>query len=89
MNAFFKDIRIGDFVASEHGLIPVSFDYSWDEESDIAMESESDEEYTGRNTVPLDYGSTHQSKPEFSVTFIKRTCGINEKSFFENAPTRA
>lgn len=89
MNAFFKDIRIGDFVASEHGLIPVSFDYSWDEESDIAMESESDEEYTGRNTVPLDYGSTHQSKPEFSVTFIKRTCGINEKSFFENHEIRS
>ncbi len=89
MNAFFKDIRIGDFVASEYGLIPASFDYSWDEESDIAMESESDEEYTGRNTIPLDYGSTHQSKPEFSVTFIKKACGVNEKNAFENHEVRS
>lgn len=89
MNAFFKDMQIGDFVASEHGLTPAFFDYFGDEESDIAMESDSDEEYTGRNTIPLDYGSIHRGKPSFCVTFIKKACGINEKSVFETHEIRS
>lgn len=86
MNAFFKDIHFGNFVASEYGLIPVSFDTNFDEELDLAMGSESDEEYIGRHTIPLDYGSNHQGKLEFTITFMKNTCGHNmdlEFSTFE------
>lgn len=86
MNAFFKDIQFGNFIASEYGLIPVSFDTNFDEELDLAMGSESDEEYIGRHTIPLDYGSNHQGKLEFTITFMKNTCGHNvdlEFSSFE------
>lgn len=75
MNAFFKDIQFGNFMASEYGLIPVSFDTNFNEELDLAMGSESDEEYIGRHTIPLDYGSNHQGKLEFTITFMKNTCG--------------
>lgn len=77
MNAFFRDIQFGNFVSSEYGLVPVSFDTNFDEEIDLAMGSESDEEYIGRNTIPLDYGSSHHGKLEFTVSFIKNTCNHN------------
>lgn len=77
MNAFFKDIQFGNFISSEYGLIPISFDTNFDEEFDLALGSESDEEYIGRNTIPLDYGSNHQGKLEFTITFIKNTCSQN------------
>lgn len=89
MDAFFKDVRIGKFTASEYGLIPASFDYSGDVESNLAMESESEEEYIGKSTIPLDYGSIHQGKPEFSITFIKKTCGADDNAAFEHHEIRA
>lgn len=84
MNIFFTDIKFGNFVASEHNLFPISFDTSvGNEEIDLAMGSETKEEYLGNKTVPLDYGSDHHGKLEFTITFSKNNCNTatDEREF--------
>lgn len=89
MDAFFKDVKIGNFVASEYNLIPVSFEYSGEDDNDFQMGSETDEEYIGRNTIPLDYGSNHHGKLEFSITFMKNICNLNGDKSFNNHEIRS
>lgn len=81
MEAFFKDIRYGNFVASEHELYPVSFDSNNIDKSSFAMGGESQEEYIGKNTIPVDYGTKYQHKLEFSITFIPNPCRKNKLEF--------
>ena len=89
MNVFFEDIKIDNFVASEYGLFPISFDYNGDEDDDLAMGSETNEEYIGDSTIPLDYGSTHHGKLEFIITFGKKRCGSNEDMDISNFEMRS
>lgn len=80
MDAFFKDVKFGNFIATEHNLVAVSFDDSSSDEDDFGMESDTEEEYLGRNTIPLDYGSTHQGKQSFEITFMKDPCKISDQN---------
>lgn len=81
MDAFFKDIRYGNFVASEHELYPVTFDTNNMDISSFGMGGESQEEYIGRKTIPIDYGTKYQHKLEFSITFIPNPCRKNKVEF--------
>lgn len=89
MDAFFKDVQIGNFVASEYNLMPVAFEYNGEDDNDFQMGSETDEEYIGRNTIPLDYGSNHYGKLEFSITFVKNVCNPNATKAFTNFEIRS
>ena len=81
MDAFFKDIRFGNFVASEHELYPVTFESSGTNTSSFGMGGESQEEYIGTNTIPNDYGTKYQNKLEFSITFMPNPCRVNKVEF--------
>lgn len=81
MDAFFKDIKYGNFVASEHELYPVTFDSYSNDTSSFGMGGESQEEYIGRKTIPVDYGTAYQHKLEFSITFIPNPCRKNKLEF--------
>lgn len=75
MEAFFTDFQYGDFVASAYGLLPTTISTSrGDEDAEIGMGGQTDEEYVGRRTIPLDYGTTYQDKLEFSIGVIKNPC---------------
>ncbi len=89
MDAFFKDVQIGNFVASEYNLMPIAFDYNGLDDNDFSMGSETDEEYIGRNTIPLDYGSNHHGKLEFYITFAKNMCSQNTEKTFNNFEIRS
>lgn len=70
MDAFFKDFKMGNFIASENNLMVASVDYSGSETEDFGIGSELNEEYIGNKTIPLDYGSNHHGKLKFSITMV-------------------
>lgn len=83
MKAYFTDVKIGDFIASENGLsMEVDFNASPDEDIDLSMSSDTIEEYIGRETIPLDYGSNHHGKLTFEITFSKMECHDNDTIVF-------
>lgn len=74
MDAIIKDMKYGNFVASEHNLVIASFNSSTLDTEDLGMGASSEEEYIGKNSIPLDFGSKYQGKQSFSISFIKNTC---------------
>lgn len=70
-NLFGDDIVIGDFKASDYGLVLASFDYNGTEENNLALSYEVIEAYIGRNPVPAYLGSRYQEKLKPTITLIK------------------
>lgn len=81
MDAIIKDMKYGNFLASEYGLVIGSFNSSLLETEDLGMGATSEEEYVGKKTIPLDFGSKYQGKQSFSVTLIKNPCSANEPKY--------
>lgn len=74
MDIYGKDIIIGDFRASDFGLILSSFDYDEKAEDEMGNDISIAEQFVGRNPVPvyLDYSYTNKLKP--TITVIKYNC---------------
>jgi len=71
MEVFGQDMKIGDFVLSEHGFMLGSFNYSGDSEDDLGLNHETEEVYTDYHAVPLFISAQYSKKLEFEITIIK------------------
>lgn len=69
-----NDILIGDFRASDNGLIITSFSSGSYKENELGMNISTIEEYIGNNPVPKYLGHKYDSKLTPQVTFIKNPC---------------
>lgn len=90
MNLFGKDVIIGNFKFSDHGLMLASFDNP-DEEEELGMDYETTEEFIGNNPVPVYLGSKYSNKLTFTMSIIKDICHVNyngEEQYFSEHDCR-
>ena len=82
MEIFGKDMKIGNFILSEHGLMLASFKYKGESEDDLGLEHTIQEVYTGNSPIPLYIGSKYSKKLGFEITIVKK-CDDSSFSEFE------
>lgn len=75
MEIFGSDVIIGDFRASDFGLVLGAVDYDGSSEDEMGNDITIAEQFIGRNPVPvyLDYSYTEKLKP--TITLVRTNCG--------------
>lgn len=71
MEVFGKDWLLGNFRASDYGLILASFDYGGESEDEIGFKTSTIEEFIGSNPVPLYLGDKYSEKLRPQITLCK------------------
>ena len=74
MEIFGSDIIIGNFRASDFGLMLGSIDYEEKSENEMGNDISITEQFIGRNPVPVYLDYTYTSKLKPTVTLIKNNC---------------
>ena len=72
MEVFGNDMKIGNFILSEHGLMLASFNYDGESNDSLGLDHDTQEVYTGSSPIPLFIGATYSKKLEFEITLIKK-----------------
>lgn len=75
---------MGNFRASDHGLIVGTFSYSGESEDDIGMNITTIEEFLGHSPVPVYLGQKYTDKLKLQITLVKNPCIYNNMHFYEH-----
>lgn len=78
----------GEFRASDHGLIPISFSYGGMSEDGIGMMVTTSEEFIGHSPIPIYLGDKFSEKLKFKVTFGKNPCTFHDDVYFTERDCR-
>lgn len=71
IEVFYNDFILGDFRASNFGLILGTFSYSGNSEDEIGMNISTIEEFIGHNPVPVYLGHKYGDKLKLQITLVK------------------
>ena len=74
MEIFSKDFILGNFRASDYGLMLGSFSYSGESEDELGIVPTIIEEFVGNNPMPIYLGQKYENKLELSITIVKNPC---------------
>lgn len=77
---FGNDIVIGDWKASDYGVILAAFEYEGSSEHDLALNHSTIEEYVGQNPVPIYLGAQYSEKLKPTITLVKDPSNQNDNS---------
>lgn len=74
MEIFSRDFILGNFRASDYGLVLGSFSYNGESEDEINITPSVIEEFVGHNPVPIYLGQKYEKKLELTMTVVKNPC---------------
>ena len=83
MNVNAKDIIIGDFKLSNHGLCIGYFYYKNVSEDGLGVNLNVLEEFIGSNPTPVYLGQKYQNKLSFNMSLVKNPCVYDDPYFTE------
>lgn len=78
-----KDMIIGDFKLSDHGLCIGYFSYKGISEDELGMNLNVLEEFIGSNPTPVYLGQKYQNKLSFNMSIVKNPCVYDDLYFTE------
>lgn len=78
-----KDVSIGDFCASENGLMIGYFGYDGEEEEDTNYSVSTIEEFIGDSPVPIYLGQKYDEKLSLELSLVKNPCIFSDPYFTE------
>lgn len=84
-----KDLIIGNFRASDYGLIIASFSYNEQFVDEIGMNISTIEEFIGNNPVPTYIGQNYTDKLHLQITLIKNPYPFYNKLYFDEKDCRS
>ena len=82
MDVFGKDAVIGDFRLSDHGLYLSTFNP--ENTNDLGMTHNTEEQFVGKNPVPVYLGSVYGAKLSMQMTVIQDECKTHKIYFTQN-----
>lgn len=82
IEVFYNDFILGNFRASDFGLILGSFSYNGNSEDEIGMNISTIEEFIGHNPVPIYLGQKYEDKLKPKITLVKNPT-LRDKYFHE------
>lgn len=82
MEIFGNDWILGDFKASNFGLMLLSFSYSGESEDELGFRMSTMEEYIGNNPVPVYLGDKYEDKLRPKVTLCKNMHFFPQKDYY-------
>lgn len=77
------DIKLGDFCASENGLIIGYFDYDGTEDEDTGYTVNTEEEFLGDSPIPVYLGQKYDEKLSLELSLVKNPCVFPDPYFTE------
>lgn len=77
-----NDLILGDFSASDYGLIIGSFTYSGESQDTIGMDISTIEEYVGYNPIPTYLGQKYTNKLALQITLVKNFYTYSYKNIY-------
>ena len=83
MDIYANDVVIGDFRASNYGLMVGSMNYSKESEDDSGITVSTIEEFIGENPVPVYISQKYDKKLQPAVTLVKNPCTYTDPYFTE------
>jgi hypothetical protein len=90
MEIFSKDFILGNFRASDYGLLGnCSFSYNGESEDELGIAPTTIEEFIGQNPVPIYLGQKYESKLTPTLTVIKNPCVYNDNMKFSEKELRS
>ena len=89
MEIYGNDWMLGDFQASDYGLLAASFSSGGSSDDDIGMSISIREEFIGHNPVPVYIGQEYTDKLKPQVTLVKNPCVFHENVYFTENDCRA
>lgn len=84
-----NDILIGDFRASDYGLIVAAFSYVGDSEDEMGINISTIEEFIGHNPVPVYLGQKYTDKLKLQISLAKNPCVFHEDMYFYEKDCRS
>lgn len=88
MEVFGKDLILGEFRLSDHGMMLASFDFDGESEDETGITIETVEEFIGDNPIPKYLGDKYSNKIKPKVTFIKDPCTYGASTYFSEKECR-
>ena len=82
MEIFGNDWILGDFKASNFGLMLLSFNYSGESEDELGFKLSTMEEYIGNNPVPIYLGDKYEDKLRPKITLCKNMHLFPQKDLY-------
>ena len=88
MEVFGKDLILGQFRLSDHGMMLASFDSSGESEDDTGISISTIEEFIGGNPTPKYLGDKYTDKIKPKITFVKDPCTHGVNMYFSEKECR-
>ena len=88
MELFSEDFMLGNFRASDYGLIVGSFSYNGESEDDIYIAPTVIEEFIGHNPIPIYLGQKYENKLSLTLTVIKNPSIYFNDTYFSERELR-
>lgn len=88
MEVLSRDFILGDFRASDYGLMLGSFEHSSESEDNLGITSSTIEEFVGQNPVPIYLGQKYKNKLQPIITLIKNPCENKDNLNFSEKELR-
>lgn len=84
MELFCNDWMLGDFQASDYGLIVASFSSGSSSEDETGIGISIQEQFIGNHPIPVYIGQEYNNKLKPQITLVKNPCMHDEVYFTEN-----
>lgn len=88
MEVFGKDLILGQFRLSDHGMMLASFESSGESEDETGISISTIEEFVGDNPTPKYLGDKYSDKIRPKVTFVKDPCSYGVNMYFSEKECR-